>query len=234
MIKTIDLPPILIKVGREEHLRDLVNNGKILFGSSRFYRGQDKPDYKTTLERVIYNQIDENLSTFDPLESASSIEYTNEGPIVNFSESHSHILSLYGFAPKVDFNFKISDKMREFGYKFFTIFDSKFFLEKLNLALGEINLTNVVSQPEYGYVKYYDLKPGENISNLTQFHKKKSDFDYQMEYRVIARLPQNESLNGGCIVNLGCPLFKDSEWDDKAEVYPIEKLYSMLLDIRGE
>lgn len=185
-VKTIDLPPILIKVGKRAFIEKLVNNGEVYFGASSFYRGdktQDgviNPEYQKNLGKFLLNMEDEDAGTFDPLESVSSIEYPknmNENFNVYFNESHSHILSLYGFALELPLDFKISGKMKNFGYDTFAIFDSKKFLSNLNDSLNNVSLHNYdtkFKKPEYGYIKYYDLLPGKNVYNLTQFHKKKS------------------------------------------------------------
>lgn len=233
--KNIDLPPIFIKVGKKENLERLVENGEIYFGAAEFYRGDEKPNYLQILANLLYNKGDQKLATFDPLESASSIIYPSnpdENVNVKFHQKHSHILSLYGFAKLVDIDFKISDNMKNFGYDSFTIFDSKFFLLELDKALQGIYIPEDKAQPEYGYVKYYDLTPGENIYELTQFHKKGVDFGYQMEYRVLANLPHDISKGGGFVITLNRPLYLDSNLGKTSKVYPLEELYKIGLIIK--
>jgi len=234
--ETIKCPPILIKVGSKEKLEKMVNKGQIYFGSLSDYRGEEQADYLQKLAIAVSNseQRFKNFDFFrlDPLESIESITYSNnlsEDFTLKYNEKHTHAFSVFGFAEKVDFDFKISEYMRQFG-NYFILIKSRPFLEQLYPVLLNKNMS-LNYLPEYGYVKYYDIVPGKNLSNLTQFHKKRH-YGYQCEYRIIATLPPISISNKGSIINLGSKSDVFPEFENNVQVLPIDELFKMLVDIR--
>ncbi len=209
MIRSVPLPPILIKVGKKQHIEQFVNEGIIKFGTYADYR-------KTEDHDIIVGRSDslEGLGQrFDGTVTLTigerSIEVPN-GKLNIFQNQYSHLFCMYGFARTLPFGFKIDGRMQCFGDTA-VIFNSKAFLMRMTEVFSMIDF-------EMDYVKYYPEKTF--LSNLGPYSKREG-YSYQYEYRIATNL-SNE------FVNIGDVLAQRKD----TLIVPSSKLSKLKLDIR--
>lgn len=224
--KEIPLPAICFKIGKKEFLKKLITDGQVYFSPIKYFRADESSDYSKKLNISLLN-LESRFPQYDfyredPLESISSIEFTNalEGK-VSFLEVHSHAFCFYGLKPYLDLNYKIDNRLSSFG-NHFAFFDPKILIEKLEEKLISLGLHD----SKYNSVKHYEIIPGKNIKGLTQFHKKKH-FEYQSEYRILANF-RKIGIDIPHSINIGsCLQLFDDNNKLMNQILPIEKLYDI-------
>lgn len=205
---TFNLPPLLIKIGKKEHLLRLKELGEVFFGTYEGYRKQEEVEINSIKEKINNNEeITEecfDLIKRDHLEGLEkrlhgliTIKSSNISDLLNvkdisatfnlFQNDYSHLYCMFGFAKTIDKNFKFDDRLSKFG-DYALIFNSKVFLTALAQTLKK----------DYGfnYVSYYnqnEIKP-----KLGAFAKR-NIFSYQYEYRIAANLIENKIYIGNVL-----------------------------------
>lgn len=211
MNKSIELPPILIKVGNEKDLIKLQKHGQIYFGSFSNYRKQEKEEFSLMLQSLITNKPintdDIDCYRRDELEGLEyrikgkmTIKFPHDklkhikledpdGKINIYQNQYEHLYCLYAIPSLLDSDFQIDERMLKFGNHALIIHNPKIFLERIIEKLsGKFDLN---------FVKYYC----EEKDNYTAFEKRDL-FRYQSEFRITANLSKNNSLYIGNIEDI--------------------------------
>lgn len=206
MEKTIKIPPLLVKVGKERYLRKLQDNGEIYFGTFSGYRAQERE------ELAQLRDILSKGGAIDPTETDSyrgdSLEgleqrysgaltiaaigderkllnITIPGAKLNiFQNRYSHLYCLYALPSIINSEFKIDHKMLKFGEKALVITKPTDFIKRICTALK--------SNLDIDFVKYYDPKD-ESKESFSVFEKQ-STFAYQNEFRIAANLKDDKPI----------------------------------------
>ncbi|MGJ1367415.1 hypothetical protein [Sphingobacterium spiritivorum] len=201
-----------MKISTKDRLEKLIYQGDVYFSEISTFRDGNNLNYDNKLLHSVYNKeylcSDLEYFRYDPLESATSIYFTNNDVNIKFKEDYKHAYCMYGFNTNWTRKDIIDLKMRSFG-DHFALFDSKVFLESIYPKVHDLNIGK---EPIFDYVKYYDIIPNQNIEGLTQIHKKRS-YEYQREYRILANLNHN-------VINIGDVLKKCKNYI----IRPIEDL----------
>ena len=175
----------LLKFGKENQLRELINKGHLYFSSKQHLRGN----------------LNENFDDFryDSLEGASMYESHNSGADITMHlptgdlstralkvvftgkpvNLPGNISSFYGITDKNLIGDKlnpIDQKMKEFGNHFILIYNYERFIRRVCIALDKLELHHSL-----GIVEYFDEY--NHKGDLHYFHKK-SSLSYQNEYRI--------------------------------------------------
>lgn len=205
MEKTIKIPPLLVKVGKERYLRKLRDNGEIYFGTFSGYRAQEKEEL-TQLRDILLNggAIDRNETNSyrgDSLEGleqrypgALTIAIGDESNRLNikipgaklniFQNRYSHLYCLYALPSIINSEFKIDHKMLRFGEKALVITNPSDFIKRI--------CTILKSNFDIDLVKYYNPKD-ESKESFSVFEKQ-STFAYQNEFRIAANLKEDKPI----------------------------------------
>jgi len=197
---------LLIKLGSEEHMRDLYENGTVYINTVDFFRRKDDDEYRG-----------------DSYEGASEIINSNTGYIqipgveekINFQSFHlkssyekidGNIYSLYcisskGFPNLSEFFF--NDRMLDFGTHCVVFKDNEYLLRAI---LEELKKRRF--EPIYGLVDYYDSRTGSRKLNVFE---KRSKFEYQKEFRLYIHNPNPEPI----VIKLGSLKDRAEFWESR-------------------
>lgn len=200
----------MIKLGKREHMANLVEKGELRFGTLREYRGSElnqvgDPSEGSYSIKHIQNA---NLKKFDK----ESGEYVDIGNISNGVVRHfyEHVLdtriySIFYFVVKNEDNIQIKDLIdlslvADFGYDSAVLFTNVHkFTDLINQRLTEHKLFFSAKN-----VKYIDMS--KDLDNLTPFDKDKF-YSSQSEFRVVIDNPDApEFLELGNISNIAALL----------------------------
>lgn len=191
MNKTVPLPPVLIKIGKREHIERFVNEGIMRFGTYAEYRKQEEFEKKATSDTVRKDELEGLEKQFKgelKLNIRDRIISFPDSTLNFFQNKYSHLFCMFGFAHKLPIDFKMDKRMQKFGDTA-VIFNSKVFLTQIGNLLSNTNF-------DMDYVKYYpeDIFP----YNLGPYSKRYG-YSYQYEYRIATNLA-NEFLTFGEIL----------------------------------
>ena len=170
---------VLLKVGKMEHIQDLYENGTIFFNTIQYFRELEDKQLRGDGYEGASNIINSLPGTF-------IIPGSNH--VVNFEKIHiksaypkvlGNIFCLYCLSPQTvlnPFDFKIDDRIEEFGTHFLMIKNGALFFEKVKKELENQGYKSHVD-----FVKYYDK---DNVnSDLSVFNKPK-EYEHQKELRI--------------------------------------------------
>lgn len=208
MIATITL---LVKIGKEEHIRDLYENGTVYLNPLSYFRQLE--------DQQLRGDIDEGTITKRDLKNPT-VKFSfidRELKAANFKVrefiSTGNLYSLYaissiGFPNPEEFEF---DKRNlEFGTHCILIQHPGIFISRVEAELKRLGYSF-----KHGFVQYYQNQMA--LDNLTPFHKPES-FDYQKEFRFFIKNTLDEPI-----------VFQIGSLKDCSKVLKVDDLMSLKL-----
>lgn len=170
---------MFLKIGHEEHISDLYENGTIFINTIEHFRKIEDDE----LRGDGYEGASEIINSLPGTFRIPGINRDFKYEKIHIKKMHETVLGniycLYcisskGFPNPLDF--KLDEKNLRFGSHCLMIKDNQYFFDKI---LSE--LKNNGFDYRHGFVNYYDK---DNLSNkkLTLFDKPK-EFEYQKEFR---------------------------------------------------
>ena len=212
---TEDQPLFFFKFGNEKNMTDLLENGTIYFNTIDYFQrleeqGLRGDNYEGTTKITNYHEYDNLKLTFTIPKTGKKIPiYPTKFHLREFlSEIKGNLYSVYCLRPKdiigVE-NFKVDNRVKEFGTHFVLIKDVGKFLDQICDELEKIKMDYRTQQVEY-YEK--DKVNGE----ISLFHKMK-EFEYQNEFRIVLYNNEMKSI----ILRIG-------SIKEYAEIFPVSAL----------
>jgi len=176
MIHTIKM---FLKIGKEEHIKDLYENGTIYINTIEHFRKIEDEELRGDKYEGASEIINSLPGTFRISEIDRDFEYKKLHLKRAYETVLGNIYSLYcisskGFPNLLDFKF--DEKNLRFGSHCLMIKDNRFFFERI-----KSEIKNNGYEYEHGFVEYYD-KDNTGYKKLTLFDKPK-EFEYQKEFR---------------------------------------------------
>lgn len=194
--RTVPLPPVLIKVGKKDHIESLYENGDVFFRTFKDFREmenvQTSQDNPIALRNDEFEGLERSLSgriTFSPSHDKSLKFQVDDAKINIYQNKYSHLYCLYGFSHDIKRGFKIDQRMSLFGDTA-VIFNSKIFLTELANTLSDYKVDF-----DMDYVKYYS---NEYSGVLGPFYKREI-YSYQYEYRIATNVEINNIFIGNVL-----------------------------------
>lgn len=186
-----------IKFGEKKNILDLYENGTLFFNTIEYFRkleseqGVRGDNYEGTVKLT-------NFSDKDNVDFKITIPET--GKIINLKPNKLHLreflsdikgnlYSLYSLkTPEIlDFkNFKIDERVKDFGDYFLIIHNPSRFI---NSVIKEIKKKNISYRAKL--VKYYEKSELNGEINLFD---KPSEFEYQKEFRIVLYNNQSKPI----------------------------------------
>lgn len=178
---------MFLKFGNEQNINDLFHNGTI---------------YMNSIQR--FREIEDNNLRGDKYEGVASIKnyppgqfeipsighkgnYISIHLLENYQEVLGNIYSLYCISSKGWTNpldFKIDEKVKEFGSHCLMVKDNKRFLQMIEKGLKKMKV-----KYHHGFVNYYDK---DNVNRKINLFEKPMEFDYQKEFRFYVERESTE------------------------------------------
>lgn len=201
-----------IKFGQFEHMNDLLKNGTLYFNPISYFQKIESKDgradsYEGTTRIRNYHEYDNVKTTITFPETGKTLEVN---PIKLhlrefLDELQGNIYSMYAVkTPDVfEKNYKINNKLKEFGSHLVMIKNPKEFIDRI---VNKLKLKSIDFKAKL--VQYYEK---DKFNGELDFFMKSKDFEYQKEFRFF--LYKNSlkpfSLSIGSI-------------EDIAEIFPSE------------
>lgn len=185
----------LLKFGSEKNINDLYKNGTIYMSPFEQFQKTEKNKFRgDKSEGTIFLENYPDPSKYrieikDMVTGESISRKPKSLSKVYKDLSAGNLYSMYCIKSTemdINKNFRVSEKMKEFGTHFLFIHNPKVFKEKIELAFRENNLAYRANA-----VTYYDDKIYSG--SLSLFHKK-MDHSYQKEFRIISRNFKTEPI----------------------------------------
>lgn len=186
----IQLPPFLIKFGREEYISQLRNDGIIYFNSLNYFRKIENDEVRRdALEGVVrIEQLRDVQLYLEGKLIARTLPSSNSHLCFHDNENIGNVFSMYAITENehTDPEFKFDRRLLQFGDKLLLITDTKAFIKKIISQIESRNL-----HFNLGYVKYYNKNLYSGI--LDPFHKP-DNFNYQNEFRIYIQSKYDMSI----------------------------------------
>lgn len=170
---------MFLKIGKEEHIKDLYENGTIFINTIEYFRKIEDKELRGDKYEGVSEVINSLPGTFKIQGSIQEFKYQK----IHLRKSHEillgNIYSLYcisskGFPNPLDFI--MDEKNLRFGTHCLMIKDNEYFLEKIKSELDKNNY-----EYHHGFIDYYD-KDNISFKKPTLFEKP-NEFEYQKEFR---------------------------------------------------
>lgn len=216
---------LFLKFGSYENMLDLYENGTIFFNSIDYFQqleeqGLRGDNYEGTIMLRNYHEYESLKVTLTVPETGKTIDLKPSRLHLRefLSDIEGNVFCLYCLKTPdiIDFeNFKIDNRVKEFGSHFVMIKDLPRFLGEVKSQLEEqgIDFQN-------GVVQYYDRN--KQNGELSLFHKP-DEFEFQKEYRIVLFRQGNKpfKIKIGSLKEYAHLLKTDAI--DTIKVSPIEK-----------
>jgi len=170
---------MFLKIGKEEHIKDLYKNGTIYINPIEYFRNIEDEELRGDKYEGASKIINSLPGTFRIPGVDRDFKYEKIHLRETYETILGNIYSLYcisskGFPDPLDF--RLDEKNLKFGTHCLMIKDNRFFFEKI-----KSELTKQGYEFHHGFVEYYD-KDKISYKKLTLFDKPK-EFEYQKEFR---------------------------------------------------
>lgn len=173
---------MFLKFGQEEHIKDLYENGTIYMNAIQFFRGiednelrGDKYEGISKINNYPAGQIE-----------IKSLNYKGKYLALQIRESYDTVLgnifSLYCISShgwKRPTDFKIDQKIKNFGSHCLVIKDNTKFLSLIEQKLKEMKI-----EYSHNLISYYDK---DKVDREITLFEKPLEFEYQKEFRFYVK-----------------------------------------------
>jgi hypothetical protein len=169
---------MFLKFGQEEHINDLYHNGAIFMNPIQYFRQLEDGELRGDKYEGICK-----IKNYPPGQfEISSLNFKGNYLALQIRESYDTILgnifSLYcvsSYGWKNPNDFKIDEKIKNFGSHCLVIKDNVKFL-----SLIEEKLTELKVKYHHNFMKYYDK---DKVDRKITLFEKPLEFEYQKEFR---------------------------------------------------
>lgn len=170
---------MFLKIGKEEHIRDLYENGTIYINPIQYFRKIEDQELRGDGYEGASEIINSLPGTFRIPGIDKDFNYEKAHIKKSYDTILGNIYSLYcisskGFPNPLDF--KLDERNLRFGTHCLMVKDNQYFFDKIKSELKKNGFSY-----SHGFVEYYD-KDKISHKKLTLFDKPK-EFEYQKEFR---------------------------------------------------
>ena len=201
---------MFIKIGAEEHIRDLYENGTIFINTIEYFKKVgDKYEAASEI-------INSNSGTFRIQGIEKDLKYKNLHLKKAYKEVLGNIYSLYCISSKGFPNpleFKVDEKNLRFGTHCLIIKDNLYFFEKVKSELIKKGYDF-----RHDFVDYYDK---DKVSKELTLFDKPIEFEYQKEFRFYVHNQELEPIK----IQIGSLI-------GKAEIREVKDLTGIKLELK--
>ena len=182
----------LIKFGKEEHIRSLVEKGEVYLNTIEYFKNAEHKEIGDKFEgaSLIVNMENFKIKVEHPTLDKPLLLNGITGQLTNYSGDYTHCFSIYAVSNRLfedKDNHKVDARMQEFGTHCVLIEQPHDFLGRI---LDEIK--KITGTYAWNFVNYNDFTPlGEHKPS---HFDKTQDLSHQAEYRILARLKTEEPL----------------------------------------
>jgi len=174
----IHIITVFIKIGSEENIRDLYENGTIYINTIDYFKNIEDEELRGDKYEGVSEIINSHNGTFWISGIDRDFKYKKVHIKKAFDEIVGNIYSLFCVSSKTFsdiFEIKVDEKNLKFGTHCLIVKDNKYFFDKITSELEKKGYNF-----RHGFVEYYDK---DNVcKKLTLFDKPK-EFEYQKEFR---------------------------------------------------
>jgi hypothetical protein len=208
---------LFLKIGKEEHIKDLYENGTIYINTVDYFRNFEDGELRGDKYEGASEIINSLPGTFKIPGIDTEIKYQKVHLKKSYDTVLGNIYSLYcisskGFPNPLDF--RLDEKNLRFGSHCLLIKDNQYFFDKI-----KSELKNNGYDFRHGFVDYYDKYSVSN-KKLTLFDKPK-EFEYQKEFRFYVYNKELKPIK----IQIG-------SLKGKAEIIEAEKLTTLKLELK--
>ena len=208
---------MFLKIGKEEHIRDLYENGTIYLNTIEYFRKLEDEELRGDGYEGTSEIINSLPGTFRIPGIDQDFEYKKIHLKISYNTVLGNIYSLYcisskGFPNPLDFT--LDKKNLRFGTHCLMIKDNQYFFDNI-----QSELKNNGFEYHHGFVEYYD-KDKISHKKLTLFDKPK-EFEYQKEFRFYVHNNKLEPIK----IQIG-------SLKGKAEIIEVKNLTELKLELK--
>ncbi|SFC30827.1 hypothetical protein SAMN05421780_104196 [Flexibacter flexilis DSM 6793] len=181
---------MFLKFGQEEHITDLYQNGTIFMNPIQYFRKIEDGELRGDKYEGISKINNYPAGQFE----TPSLNFKGNYISIQIRESYETVLgnifSLYcvsshGWTNPMEF--KIDEKIKNFGSHCLLIKDNVTFLTLIENKLRQLNIAY-----KHGFITYYDTKKVNRAINLFE---KPLEFEYQKEFRIYLARKSDEPFS---------------------------------------
>ena len=195
LIKT-NVPPTkiygLLKFGKEEHIKDLYENGNLYVNSIKEFKNSFKEDHRYDPYECIIGLIN-SFPGEVPIDLGNGVIHNLKYEKIHIKKNPEfaldNISSFFGIITEVimkERGLKIDNQMKEFGEYVILIYNYPKFIKMLRKAMDKLEIGY-----KHGLVDYYD--EDSYSGDLTPFHKR-NKYAYQTEFRIHLKTGLTEAI----------------------------------------
>ena len=204
---------LFLKLGSEENVLDLFNNGTIYMNTIEYFRKVEDEELRGDKYEGVSRVINSLPGTFRIPGIDREFSYIKVHLKESYKEVLGNIYSLYAISSKGfpnPLDFKFDERNLRFGTHGVMIKDLPLFFNKIENELKKNNL-----KFSHGFVDYYDKE--EVCREITLFEKP-LEFEYQKEFRFYVENNKIEPIK----IQIG-------SMKDYAEIFKIEDVLELKL-----
>lgn len=208
---------MFIKIGAEEHIKDLYENGTIYINTIEYFKKIEDKELRGDKYEGASEIINSLPGTFRIPGIDRDFKYEKIHIKKAYDEVVGNIYSLYcisskGFPNPLDF--KMDEKNFRFGTHCLIIKDNKYFFEKIKSELKKNGY-----EFRHGFVEYYDK---DKVSKKLTLFDKPLEFEYQKEFRFYVHNKRLEPIK----IQIG-------SLKGKAEIFEATNLTELKLELKN-
>jgi hypothetical protein len=169
---------MFVKIGAEEHIKDLYENGTIYINTIEYFRKIEDEELRGDNYEGASEIINSFPGTFKIPGNDRDFKYEKIHTRNSYKEVLGNIYSLYCISSKGFPNpliFKMDKRNLRFGTHSLIVKDNNYFLEKI-----KSELTKKGYEFHHDFVEYYDKN---KVSKKLTLFDKPMEFEYQKEFR---------------------------------------------------
>ncbi len=206
---------MFIKIGAEEHIKDLYESGTIFINTIEYFKRIEDKELRGDKYEGASEIINSLPGTFRIPGIDRDFKYEKVHIKKAYDEVIGNIYSLYcisskGFPNPLDF--KMDGKNLRFGTHCLIIKDNKYFFEKIKSELKKNGY-----EFRHGFVDYYDK---DKVSKKLTLFDKPLEFEYQKEFRFYVHNQTLEPIK----IQIG-------SLKGKAEIFEAKNLTELKLEL---
>jgi len=213
MIHTIKM---FIKIGTEEHIRDLYETGTIYLNTIEYFKKVEDEELRGDKYEGTSKIMNSFSGTFRISGSNQDFKYEKVHIKKAYEKVLGNIYSLYcisskGFSNLLDF--KMDERNLRFGTHCLIIKDNYYFFEKIKSELKKNGY-----EFKHGFINYYDK---DKVSKKLTLFDKPNEFEYQKEFRFYVHNQKLEPIK----IQIG-------SLKEKAEIREVKDLTGIKFELK--
>ncbi len=207
---------MFIKIGAEEHIRNLYENGTIYLNTIEYFKKVEDEELRGDKYEGTSEVINSHHGTFRISGSNQDFKYEKVHMKKAYEKVLGNIYSLYcisskGFPSLLDF--KMDERNLRFGTHCLIIKDNNYFFEKIK---SEFNKNGY--EFTHGFINYYDK---DIVSKKLTLFDKPKEFEYQKEFRFYVHNQKLEPIK----IQIG-------SLKEKAEIREVKDLTGIKFELK--